>query len=357
MAATRRLQKAIPTWLLLAGLFLGVAAAMAGAEDEKPPAKPQGAVYKNAETGLTAHGPFGWKMAKDKPRSVEWTRLVTWFDPKTNSDAVISRRPRTARSINELLGRVQKDWRETPELTVTSMRAVQRTAVNPIASVIVDATTVVKRKPKRPEDPPVPPVTYRISATYYLAPKAELLLYVKAQATHWSRVRGAVRDLRTSVKFDGAAANKGPKGEGAYRHDRFGFTCKYPSGYAVVAPARPAHIVQFEGLSVEAPVIGVFRIKWDAGIDKDVDRMVTYYKEELAGDATTRAIQVGSRAGTLITAHANVGGRDQTFYVVILKRGGEIWRLKASVPQAQEGPGMQVFKTFLNSFRLGAAPR
>ncbi|MDJ0974987.1 MAG: hypothetical protein QNJ98_11045 [Planctomycetota bacterium] len=357
--ADRRTSWVQVAFLLLAGsmLLLGVPYAAAEPEDGKPPEKPKGPAYKNAEVGLTANGPSGWKMAKDKPKSVEWTRLVTWYDPKTNSDAVLSRRPRTSRSVNAMLGRVQKEWRQTPELTVTSMRAIERNAMNPIPTVIVDATTVVKRKAKRPEDPPPPPLTYRISATYYLAPKAELLLYVKAQATHWSRVRGAVRDMRNSIKFEGSTAEKGPQGEGAYRNDRLGFACQYPPGYAVVTPARSAHVVQFEGIAVEQPVIGVYRIQWDAGVAKDVERMVAYYKDELAGEAETRSIQVGSRSGTMITARANVGGRDQTFYVVFLKRGGEIWRLKASMPQAQEGPGMSVFKAFLGSFRLGAAPR
>lgn len=345
--------------VFLAGLagLLGAASVAAEPEDGEPPEKAKGPAYTNPDVGLTAAGPAGWKMVKDKPKSVGWTRLVTWYDPQTNSDAVLSRRPRTSRSVNALLGQVQTEWRQTPELTVTSMRAIERNAMNPVPTVIVDATTVVRPKAERPEDPPPAPITYRISATYYLAPKAELLLYVKAQATHWSRVRGAVRDLRNSIKLEGAAEDTGPKGEGAYRNDRYGFACQVPSGYAVVTPARSAHVVQFEGISVEQPVIGVYRIEWDAGIDKDVARMVAYYKDELAGEAETRAIQVGARAGTLITARATVGGRDQTFYVVILKRGGEIWRLKASMPQEHEGTGLSAFQAFLTTFRLGAAPR
>ncbi len=328
----------------------------AAAPDDEKPAAPKGKVFKNPDTGLRMTGPVGWKMAADKPKSAEWTRMVTFFDPVTRSDAVVSRRARASSGVQSLLGRVKAEWAKTPQLVVSTMRPIARTELNPTPRVQVEATFVQKVKSKDPNAPPPAPVTWRISATYLLAPKAEVLLYVKAKATSWARVRTAVRLLRQSVKFDGAA-DKGPTGEGAYRNDRLGFTCKYPTGYSVVTPARSAHVVQFEGTSAEQPVLGVYRIKWDAGVDKDVARMVTYYREELAGEAETRSMQVGGRTATLITARANVGGRDQTFYVAIMKRGGEIWRIKAAAAQAEEANARAVFQTFADNFRLGAAPR
>lgn len=345
------------TLLVLALLPLYAAPDAVAEPDDSKPAAPKGPKFRSPDIGMRVTGPTGWKMAADKPKSQEWTRLVTFYDATTKSDAVISRRPRASSNVQSLYARVKAEWAKTPELQVSTMRPVERTALIPVGSVQVEATVVQKLKSKDPNAPPPAPVTWRISATYYLAPKAEVLLYVKSRATTWSRVRTAVRTLRQSVKFDGAAANRGPQGEGAYRNDRYGFTCKYPKGYSVATPARAAHVVQFEGTSVEHPVLGIYRIKWDAGVDKDVERMMTYYIDELAGEAETRSVQIGSRQGTLITARANIGGRDQTILVAILKRGDEIWRVKGAMPRASEGPGQAVFTAFLDSFRLGAKPR
>lgn len=343
----------LSTVLLTAGI---VTPAAAGPDDPQP-AGAKGPNYSNPDTGLRVTGPAGWKMAKDKPKSAEWSRMVTFYDATTKSDAVISRRPRTSSSVQALLGRVRAEWQKTPELVVASMTPIARTELNPTARVQVEATYIQKVKSTDPNAPPKPPVTWRISATYLLAPKAEVLLYVKARATNWARVRSAVQKLRASIRFDGAAKDTGPKGEGAYRNDRHRFTCKYPTGYSVVTPARAANVVQFEGTSAEQPVLSVYRIVWDAGVDKDVARMVNYYREELAGEAETRSMQIGGRTATLITARANLGGRDQAFFVAIMKRGNEIWRIKAAAPQTEEATGRAVFQTFADNFRLGAAPR
>jgi hypothetical protein len=55
----------------------------------------------------------------------------------------------------------------------------------------------------------------------------------------------------------------------------------------------------------------------------------------------------------LVTARANVGGKDQTFFIAIAKRGGEFFRLRAAMPRAGEAEGKRLFDAFLATVTLG----
>ncbi len=331
--------------------------ALAGPEDEKPdePKAPPGPTYTNKPAGITASGPSGWKMVADKATVTEWTRLATFYDPVTDADAVLSTRKRAHASLNQLLASVRKDWAKTPALTVTSMRTMAPTGLQPNSTVVVDATFLHRPKPKGAEPPP-PAVTYRVSATYFLAPRAEFLLYAKAQATHWSRVRSKLTELARSIKIEGAGANK-VQGEGAYRDESRGFACRYPSGYTVVLPQRKKHIVRFEGLSKEDPILDVYTFRWDQPVDKDVQRLIEYYRGELGGETEQQSTEVGGRPAQLLTARAEMNGEPMTFLLAIVKRGSELFRLKVTVTRDAEGNGRATFMKFLREFKLGPAPR
>jgi hypothetical protein len=335
---------------LLLGVLMVALASHATAED--PPAT-KGPTFQSDEHGLSAAGPGGWKMSADKPRSAAWERLCTFWDPDSSAEAVLSRRPRKARNVKELHGMLMKEWAASEDITVTSMRPIEATELNRQASVVVDATYVTKPKAKSPDDPPPPPLTWRVNATYLLSAGSEVLLYVKSQASHWSRVRGSLERLRRSVAF-AAPVTAGPKGEGSYRNDRIGFTCRYPKDYTVVEPARKNHVVQFEGATGAAPVLGVYRFEWDAAVEKDVERMLTYYRDELAGEADQGTIEVSGKQAKLITARATIGAGEQVFFLAIFKRGGAFFRLKASSSPEQAGECEAAFKAFVDTFRLTA---
>jgi len=344
------------TRMLLATSLLAVASLLApsiqAAPDEEAAAK--GPRFANPQIGVRAAGPEGWKMAADKAEQIAWERLVTFWDPESSAEAVLSRRKRTSATVEALQAKVRREFSENTKLTVSGVRAVPASQVQKQASVIVDATEVKRPKPKNPEDPPIPPVTWRIQATYLLAPGYEYLLYVKAQATHWSRVRGALTQLRASVKFDGAEGQAGvPTGAGAYRNQQHGFACKYPEGYTVVVPGRRNHVVQFEGSAPEDIALGVYSISWKKELGADAARLTTYYKDDLAGEVTEKEISLAGKKAIWLRAEARVGGKNQVFFLVLIKRGDVLYRLKGSVIPSAATPGEAAFRSFVDSFVLG----
>ncbi len=348
----------VASFVMLTLCMLACGSAWAGPEDEQPdkPKAPAGPKYANKPAGVAAAGPSGWKMVADKASAVsEWTRLVTFYDPGTDADAVLSTRKREHATLDQLMASVRKDWAKTPALTVTSMRTSQPSALQPNSTVVVDATFLHRKKPKGAEPPP-PAVTYRVSATYFLAPRAEYLLYAKAQATHWSRVRAKLGALARSVKIEGAGDRK-VQGEGAYRDESRGFACRYPTGYTVVIPQRKKHIVRFEGLSSENPILDVYTFRWDQSVDKDIQRLVEYYRGELGGETEQQSVEVGGRSGQMLTARAEMNGEPKTFMLAIVKRGSEFFRLKVTSTRDAEGNGRATFTKFLRDFKIGPAPR
>ncbi len=339
-------------------LALALCAAPAGAAPEDPPAKkgPKGSAYTNARMGIAARSPAGWQMVADKGAAPStWTRLVTFNDRVTDGQAVLSARPRSAPGLDALLGTVRADWDKNPKLRVSSMRKIEG-APGQAGTVVVDATFVrtPKKKPGKPGSPPPPPqppVTYRVQATYYLASGYEFLLYATGQQTHWSRLRGPLSQLRSSVKF-ASKGSTGPTGEGSYRDERRGFACRFPKDYTVVVPQRGNHLVQFESVNGDAPVLGVYGFKWPDSLEKDAERLVAWYEDDKAGEATTRTTEVGGNEAILVTARAEVGGVDKVFLLALFKREDRLFRVRAAMPAATEAGGTRIFRKFLNSFKF-----
>lgn len=343
----------LAAWALLAGAS-GVGALAA------PDEAAQEGEYRNDSMGVSARVPAGWKFSAESGSPTVWKRLATFWDPVTSSEVVFSARTRASATVEDMEGSVRKDWAQNPRLQVTAMRRVPAAPpTRPVPMVIVDAAFTVKHEPKAgeaaPKVPP-PPVTYRVNATYFLAPGFEYMLYATAQSTHWSRITARVDALRESVTFQGAPADAaGPVGEGAYRNNEVLFACRYPSNYSVTAPARSSHIVQFEGVGADDPELGVYHMAFEPEAAEDAARLVDHYVSN-GGEASISTIEVFGKQARLVTAQAAVGGRDRTIMIAVLKRGSsELFRLRASMPKGTEAKGRRVFEAFVASFKLGAA--
>lgn len=319
--------------------------------------------FRNEALGVSAKVPEGWKLSAEAGTPTVWKRLATFWDPVTGSEAVLSARSRSAASVEDLEGAVRRDWAQNPRLQVTAMRRVPSAPpARPVPLVIVDATFTVKSEPKEgdpaPRIPP-PPVTYRVNATYFLGPGYEYMLYATAQSTHWSRITARIDALRESFAFEGAEAQaSGPVGEGAYRNNEVLFSCRYPSNYGVIVPARSSHVVQFEGIGADDPDLGVYHLAFEGDAADDAARLVDHYQAG-GGEARISTIEVFGKQARLVTAQAAVGGKDQTILIAIVKRGsGELFRLRAAMPKGSDAKGRRVFEAFVASFQMGVpAPR
>lgn len=351
-----------PFRLVLAGVALAACLlpgpALAGPDD--PPEKaPKGSSYNNPGMGIAARAPAGWRMVADKVGAPStWTRLVTFNDANTDAQAVLSARPRTHGNLDDLLGSQRKAWEKSAgELRVSSMRKIESTTPGVPGTVVVDATFV--RKPSKPEvkpgsppPPPRPPVTYRVQATYYLGAGYEYLLYAKGQQTHWSRLRGPLSQLRSSLTFAAGSGADGPRGEGSYRDEKRGFTCRFPKDYTVVVPQRGNHLVQFEAVGGDSPVLGVYGFKWSQTLVKDAERLVAFYEDNHAGEATMRTTEVSGHEAMMVTARASIGGADRVILFALFKRDDDLFRVRAVMPKSAEAEGTRVFRAFLNSFKF-----
>lgn len=336
----------------LLALALVLPASAARGEDPAPNAGP---TFRDAELGLSAVGPKGWKLNAEGSGPSEWTRLATWIDPDTDAEAVLSARRRTSTDVQALLSRVRSDWASSREITVTGTRAVPPSPTNPVAQVVLDATFVVRPKPAPGSDPnvPPPPVPWRVRATYWLAPRGEILLYAKARQTHWSRFEAALRSLESSMTFSTENVAQGPKGTGVFRDERNGFACKYPEGYTVSLPALRNHIVQFAGVDADAPMYDVYALSWDRSAEDDVRRLEAFYRDEQAAETETAPLTVVGQEATRLEAKARIGGRDLLLLTVVFKRGTDrLYRLKATAPVAREAELRQGLDAFLTGFEL-----
>ena len=344
---------------LVAGVgLLGVALpGPAAAEDG-----PGGSAYRNDKLGVSARSPSGWKMVVDESAApTSWKRLVTFNDKDTDAQAVLSVRPRTASSVSVLSGTVRKAWEKSAgRLRLDSIKNVEPTALEPIGKVIVEGSFTREPPTKPAKDgvapPPSPPIGYRVTATYLLGPGYEYLLYAQGQRTHWSRLRAPLRSLAASIRFSKEEA-PGPKGEGSYRNDAFGFSCVFPKTYTVVTPQRTSHLVSFEGVGEADPVLSVYAFTWEKSADEDARRLVAHYEEDKGGSVSRKTEEVSGQEAVLLTARATLSGVDRTVLLAIFKRGDTCFRLRASVPQAHAANGEAVFAAFLRGFRLSSAPK
>jgi hypothetical protein len=342
--------------------------APAGGPAGAPSAAKGGPTYKNEVLGLSIQGPSGWQMAANpKSAPIQWMQLVNFYDVPTDTDINLNVRPRKSSSIGELRDAVQKEWSGDKTFTVLATRTVDATPLRPVPSVEIEATQSVtppaaprpKTGPGEVPPPPAPApqaVSYYVSATYWLAPGYEYLVLARTRATLWSRIRPLAEAVRDSLLI--AAQPAGPEGEGAFQDDANAFTCKYPRGYAVRLPQRSNHVVEFTGVSADAPVLGVYHFVAEGDVDHDAAQLVKYYTDDLSGEATTSPVEFGGKSGLLVTARANVGGKDQTVFIAICRRGEkEFFRFRAAVSRAQEVDGKKVFDDFLRSVKIGPAPQ
>jgi len=347
-------------------LLLGVATSGwssrldAAPDDAKKPRG--GATYRNARLGVRARGPVGWKMVADRAAApTRWQRLVTYNDRTTDAQATLSVRPRVATTLDDLTQAVRKDWAKSGgRLSVSSLQKVAANALNKNARVIVDGSFTRKPRPAKSKTgvpaPPSAPVPYKVKAVYYLGPGYTYLLYAQGQATHWSRLRAPLKRLAASVTFDKAVPT-GPTGEGSYRSDREGFTCRFPKGYTVVTPQRENHLVQFQGVGADEASLSVYGFKFEAGAAKDAERLVAYYEEDKGGTASARSMEVAGRSGMRVAARAMISGVDRVILIAVVKRGEDCFRLRASMPASAETKGVSAFRAFVTSFRFAGGPR
>jgi len=341
--------------LLLLGALHGAPARAGDAEEDGK------SRFRHPSAGVAADVPPGWRVAADRGGPAAWKRLATFWDPKTDSDAVLSARARNASNLEDLEASVRAEWAATPELLITASRRLPAAPpARPVPMLVLDATYTKKAEPNKGEAPPAvppPPVTWRINATYCLAGGFEYLLYAQAQATHWSRVEPALSTLRLSLSFPLGASADGPVGEGAYRNEEHAFSCRHPKDYSVVVPQRSAHVVRFEGPSADDCELGVYHIAFDGSDEEDATRLVEHYVSS-GGQARQRTLEVFGKPARLVEAQASVGGKDVTILVAVVKRGGsEVFRLRAQMPRGSEAKGRRVFDAFVASFQMGAAAK
>jgi len=321
-----------------------------------------GATYRNARLGVRARGPKGWKMVADRASApTRWQRLVTYNDTPTDAQATLSARPRVAATLDDLAQAVRKDWAKSAgRLTMTALQKVEANALNKNARVIVDGSFTRKPRAGKAKKgvpaPPSAPTLYKVKATYYLGPGYTYLLYAQGQGTHWSRLRAPLKRLASSIAFD-KATETGPAGEGSYRNDAAGFSCRFPRGYTVVTPQRENHLVQFQGVGEADPVLSVYGFKFEPSADKDAERLVAYYEEDKGGTASARSMEVSGMAGMRVSAKAMIGGVERVVLIAVVKRGEDCFRLRASVPASAETKGASAFRAFVAGFQFAGRPR
>lgn len=334
--------------LLTACLAALLVPAPAGVSADEP------GTYANEDLGIRARSPAGWQVNPFSEQPMSWVGLVTFFDPKTEAEATLSVRKRDAADLATLEAKVRKEWAGLAGdgVSVQNIQRILSTALMPNASVVVDATHA-KMVPAQGNQPPSRRTT-RIQANYYLSGGNEYLLYAKAPSTLWSRIRPGIEQIKQSLDLGNRAASA-PKGEGSYRDEMNGFTCRFPKGHTVVVPQRSRHLVSFEGLSADDPLISIYRVPWKEGAPADAARLVEYYVDELAGEASTASTQIGGRAATLVRAKARIRGVDLAIWIAIIARDDHVMRLRVTVPETNEKVGQAVFDAFAASFELGAS--
>ena len=325
---------------------------------EAAPAKraARGKKFKNANEGVEAVTPPSWRLTVDKAGSKSWTRLATFYDPKIKAgpEATLSVRPRRAKNLEAMGPMIRANWAKTSKAKISSLVTVPPSATVSIPHVIVEATYVVKGKPKDGVSPP--PVTFQINATYYLTSEREFLLHGICRSTLWSRVRPLLDELRKSIKLT-KKERSSPVGEGSYRDDLRGFSCRFPKNYTVVMPRFRNHYVDFQGKSTGDPTLGVYLVPFKGTAEQDADRLEAFYVKEQAGEAMVTTAEVAGSTGYVLEAKVNLGGEDKFIIMAITKRGDTCYRLKATMPASKEVLGRSTFRAFLDSFSFRPLPK
>lgn len=340
---------------LLVALPLASLQAAAEPPAPAPAAAAPGPVYKNAELGLTLTAPKGWTLVAENAPASSWIQVAGFTAPGGQVQVSVGRRPRTAAALAELEALVRKEWTVDKTINVTAVGSVEPTTLRPVGMVRVEANQSRKTGPSRPGATPAAPIVWQYEAAYALGPGAELRIQAEGPLTAFTAARAQIRSLLDSLTL--AVAARGAEGSGTYRDDLRGFAVQYPAGYGIVVPQRERHVVEFAPVSAEQPVLGVYLLAWEKGVSDDVERLLKHYKEERGGEATSRVDDVAGQPGAWITARVNESGRDSTILMAIVKRGNDLFRLRAAMPYASTGAGTVAFKAFVASFTLSAPAR
>jgi hypothetical protein len=239
---------------------------------------------------------------------------------------------------------------------------VTPTALRPVGMVQVEATQIRQPAKAAPGAPPTPaagaaatPVLWHLLVTYVMAQRYEVLVYATGPAAAWPRARGGVQALIDSITL--SAPPRGAEGEGAYRNDERGFSVRYPKGSTVVVPQRRDHVISFVPTGADQPVLDVYLIEWKESAGQDAERLVKHFTESRGGEATSGPGDVAGQPGFVVTAQVVEAGRESTVKIALLKRGDELFRLRASYPRTAEAAGAAAFEEFRKSFTLVATTR
>ena len=349
---------------LLAAVSLAPAFALAGPEDPPPappggptppaPAGPAGPVFQSPELGVTVQGPAGWALVGDRAAPPSWTRLCTFSESASRAMTVVSVRKPQAATLARMRAEVQKQYADDRSFSVQSVTDLPATPQRPLPGVLVDAVQArpVEGAPAPLAGGAVATVAWRVQAAYFVGASMEYLVYTQVPATVWSRVEAAVVRLRDSFAARDANTSTLPKGEGAYRDEIAGFACRYPSGHGVTIPKRRQHLVEFAPQG-EGPVLGVYLYESQANLDEESKTLVEYYRgDEVGGEAETAVREVAGRPAAIVTAKGHVGGKEQVFFVAVVKRGTDTFRVRVAADASLQAKAKAAFDEFLKSVMI-----
>ncbi len=353
-------------WSLAAAVVLaGFVPAYAAPPDAPAPAgapPPPGASYASPELGLTLEGPSGWKLGSFKGAPPAWQVVARFDDPTNGGSTVVSARRASAVTLQKLREEVSAHYAEDKTFSVMGISDLPPNGRRRLPGLLVDATQQQPDKgasaPTAPAAPaaPTPTVTWRVQDAWFLGGENEFLVHTQVKDTLFSRFQPQLLKMLDGIAVKVAGGTLSPKGEGTYRDDTVGFSCRYPAGYGVRLPDRTLHLVEFSAGGA-APVIGVYRYPSEVDLDAEAKTLVDYYTGgEVGGEATSAALEVAGRPGVLVSAKGRMGGRDQVFFVAVVKRDAEAFRLRVAADVTQDVAARAVFDTFVKAFVLSNAP-
>jgi hypothetical protein len=293
-------------------------------------------------------------MYADRTTAPTWSRLCTFSDPATRSTTVVNVRKAQAGTLSKLHDEVKALYDSDKSFTVLALTDVPATPQRPIPGVYVDAlqSRPVEGAAPAPLGGVIPTVAWRTQATYYVGAANEYLVYTQVPGTVYSRLQPALDRARGTFVAKDAVAAAMPRGPGAYRDEVAGFACSYPAGYSVTRPKRAQHMVEFAP-AAEGPVLGVYRYESPLDLDGEAKTLVDYYKgEEVGGEAESSTREVAGRPAAIVTAKGRMSGKDQVFFVAVIKRGTDTFRLRVAGDVAQADKSKAAFDDFVKSFVL-----
>jgi len=309
--------------------------------------------------GLTVEGPSGWKLTELSAGIPQWTPLATFADAATGSSAVLSMRRATAVTLPRLRAEVTKTFADDKSYAVAAVTDLAVSGRRPMPGVLVDATQARAVEVAAPAPAPSggaapagPPalITWRVQAAFLLGGEWEYQVRAQAKATGFARVASAIDRMIQGITVKVAGSAFAQKGDGSFRDDVAGFAVTYPQGYGVRIPDRTQHLAEFAPAG-DGPVLGVYRYETDADLDHEANLLIEYYKgPEVGGEAVAGRTQLAGREAALVTAKGSVGGREQVFFVAVVKRGNDTFRLRCAADVTQEAAAKATFDKFAQSF-------